>query len=138
MDKNRIILIAIVILVIVLAAVVLVFNNQHPDVKAVNNTTAAEMNNTTNIIVEQKNATNATVANLSGNTSNVKNVSLEDNGWKWSQKEQCYIHQFIDADGDLHVQTANVDGITDIEFKADGTVYTNGKDVTERYYRDFK
>ena len=137
MDKNKIILIAIVILVIVLAAVVLVINNTDVDLGIANNTT--ELENATNITIDEENATPPVVANLSENASfEVENTSVEDNGWKWSDEDQCYVHQFVDADGDLHVQTANIDGIKDIEFKADGTVYSNGKDVTERYYRDFQ
>ena len=142
MDKNKTILIAIVILVIILAAVVLAFNV--PQTAVLNSTEeniTADVTNATNVTVESEDIASQDVLNSTQTPSSVDekidNKTLENTGWQWSEQEQGYVHQFVDSDGDLHIQTATTEGIRDLEFKSDGTVYRDGKDVTERYYRDF-
>ncbi len=128
MERNKIILIAIVVLVVVLAAAALIFSNSgnsNLNITA-NNTTA---NTTVNVTVNDTNATNQTNSSL--------NSSINTDGWKWSGQQNAYVNEFVDANGTLHLQTLR-DGVVDeMEFRADGSVFRNGKNITAEYYNDF-
>ena len=56
-------------------------------------------------------------------------------GWKWSESAQRYVHEYDDDDGTHHVLSSeSTDGaIDDLEYKKDGSVYLNGKDITDEY-----
>lgn len=128
MEKNKIILIAVVVLVVVLAAMALIFSNSgNSNLNVTANNTAA--NTTVNVTVNDTNATNQT--NSSGNSS------VNTDGWKWSGQQQAYVNEFVDANGTLHLQTLKDGVVEELEFRADGSVFRNGKNITAEYHRDF-
>ena len=141
MDKNnKIILIAIAVLVVVLAVALIAFSG-HDDSKA-NDNAVNISENTSNITADViKTDVNKTAdnKNTSGNASkdNVKNTSSKNQGWKWSDKLNTYVNNFVDSNGNLHIQVIDNDGkVQEIEYKTDGSVYSDGKNITgkDKYF----
>ena len=146
MDKSRMILIAVVVLVILLAGIVLYSNitgdNDNIITGIANNTT--ELLNDTNIseiskfVDNQTSDSNSSANNTTANKT-VENVTSASSGWKWSEQANKYVNEYVDSDGNLHVKSTDGTGpVDDLEYKANGTVYLNGKDVTSEYNKDFK
>ena len=83
---------------------------------------------------------NGTVSvNVSGNSVGVSddsvNVSADDDGWVWSGQQEDYIKQFTDENGNEH--TIFKSSGDDLEFAPDGSVFLNGKNITDDWNRDF-
>ena len=83
---------------------------------------------------------NGTVSvNVSGNSVEVSdgsvNVTSDDDGWVWSDQQEDYIKQFTDENGNEH--TIFKSSGDDLEFAPDGSVFLNGKNITDDWNRDF-
>jgi hypothetical protein len=85
---------------------------------------------------EMVNESQTVPGNVSNATPDVNNTnSSDDDGWVWSDQQEDFIKDFNDSDGNEHIifkSTGN-----ELVFMKDGSVFLNGKNITDEWNGDF-
>ena len=74
----------------------------------------------------------ADINQTTDNTNSTNNT--DDDGWVWSGQQDDYIKDFTDSDGNEHIiykSTGN-----ELVFMKDGSVFLNGKNITDEWDGD--
>ena len=94
--------------------------------------------NLENTIEKIDNETNGTeiAGNVSNETVDTNNTNdTNDTDWVWSGQQEDFIKDFNDSEGNEHIIYKSSGD--ELVFMKDGSVFLNGKNITDEWNKDF-